>query len=78
MVSIPSLVLVALFTYANYFVTDKLLMVYFYKTVPKFNSELYESVQRTLIWGTCLIFMFGYWQLGNVQIFTQNPGELIN
>lgn len=67
--ALPILFFYAGLTFLNFYVTDTIALYYFYKKVPETSDRLIMQVRKVLMWSPLILFGFGYWELGNEQIF---------
>ena len=67
--SIPILFPITLFGIFNMYVNERLLLAYYYKQPPMYDLELHKSALAHLKFAPTLMFLLGYWALGNRQIF---------
>lgn len=74
-VALPILFPIAAWTFFNLFVVDSLTLTYFFKQPPNYDEALNNSALNLLRWAPVFMLFFGYWCLGQQQIFsnTINP-----
>jgi len=66
---IPLLFPVTLIGILNIYVTDRILLAYYFKQPPHIDMELQISAVRILKFSPVFMFLIGYWAMGNRQIF---------
>lgn len=76
--AIPLLFPVCLFCLANHYIVERLSLAYFYRKPPKYDNLYGKISVRYLSFGPMLMLLFGYWWLGNSQIFSNKWAELTN
>lgn len=67
--AIPLLFPIAMLFFIILYVVEKLCLTYYYKKPPMFDEKLNESAIATLKWAPVFMMLFGYWTMGNRQIF---------
>lgn len=67
--AMPILFPIALFAFINIYVTERFMFAYFYRQPPMYANRLNDGALNVLKWAPILLLAFGYWQLGNRQIF---------
>lgn len=67
--AIPELFPIAAFTFFNYYVFDRLLIPYYYRMPPTYDDKLNQATLDTMKYAPLLLLFFGYWCMGNMQIF---------
>lgn len=67
--AIPMLFPIAAFTFLNYYIVDKLLITYYYQKPPVYDDKLNTATLRLMKYAPLFMMFFGYWCMGNVQIF---------
>lgn len=67
--ALPILFGIAAFTFFNLYVCDKVLITYYFQKPPMYDNRLNDSSLRLLRWAPVFLLFFGYWCLGNKQIF---------
>lgn len=65
----PILLPIALFGIFNMYICEKIQIAYFYKKPPMFGNYINERALDILQYAPLLMLLFGYWMLGNRQIF---------
>jgi hypothetical protein len=78
--AIPMLFPIAAFTFLNYYIVDKLLITYYYQRPPVYDDKLNTATLRLMKYAPLFMMFFGYWCMGNVQIFNNvtNPLSFAN
>jgi len=76
-IAIPLLFPLAVFTYLNQYICEKLTLAFFYQHPPSYDDKLNKAALMILKWPPVLLCFFGYWCLGNLQMFSNvvNPLE---
>ena len=69
---IPLLFPIAFVGIFNMYIVERLNMAYYYMKPPMYDAKLNDSVLQILRWAPLLMFVFGYWAMGNEQIFFNN------
>jgi hypothetical protein len=67
--AIPVLFPVALISFFIVFLVERLALTYYYRKPPMFDEKMNEAAISMLKWAPFLMVMFGYWSMGNRQIF---------
>eukprot|EP00347_Sterkiella_histriomuscorum_P002409 403368266 len=67
--AIPLLFPIAFCYFIVLYCVEKLCLTYFFKKPPMFDEKLNESVIATLKWAPVFMMIFGFWMMGNRQIF---------
>lgn len=67
---IPMLFPVATFGIANMYICEKLALTYLHKRPPMYDDSLNQRAFRILKFAPILMFMLGYWAIGNTAIFS--------
>lgn len=73
--ALPVLFPIALLAFFVLYVTEKLTLTYFYKKPPMYDEKLNDAALGILKWAPIAMVMFGFWIMGNVQLFTSNVGS---
>ena len=78
--AIPMLFPIAAFTFLNYYIVDKLLITYYYQKPPVYDDKLNTAALSLMKYAPLFMMFFGYWCMGNVQIFNNvaNPLSYAN
>ncbi len=69
-VGLPVLFPVALISLLVLYLVEKAMLYYSYRQPPMYDEKLNSAVLQTLYYPPLFMLAFGYWQLSNVQIFT--------
>jgi len=77
-VALPELFPIAAFTFFNYYVVDRFLITYYYRRPPIYDDKLNRAALGFMQAGPVMLMLFGYWCMGNMQIFTDNVHPLTN
>jgi len=67
--ALPLLFPIACTFFIVLFIMEKLCLTYYFKKPPMFDEKLNESAIGTLKWAPVFMMLFGYWIMGNRQIF---------
>ena len=62
---LPILFPIALFAFVNLYVNERLLLAYYYQQPPIYDDELIRSSITIMKGAPVLMFLMGYWALGN-------------
>jgi len=76
--ALPILFPIAAFGIFNQWLAEKLLFAYFYKQPPLLDNQLNDRSLKILQKAPLAMMLLGYWQLGNRQMFFNEPSELVN
>jgi len=68
-VAMPILFPIALFGICNNYLTEKILLAYYYRQPPMFDNRMNNRALTLMKYSPVLMLMYGYWYLGNRQIF---------
>lgn len=77
-IALPELFPIASLTFFNYYVVDKFLITYFYQRPPLYDDKLNKTALELMKFGPMLMLFFGYWCMGNMQIFSTQVVPLMN
>jgi len=66
---LPLLFPVAAFTFFNYYITEKLLVTYYFQRPPMYDEKMNAYALQMMRWAPIFFLFFGYWAMGNKQIF---------
>jgi hypothetical protein len=66
---IPMLFPIALLGLINMYVNERLLLAYYYKQPPMYDMELHLVALRRIKLAPILMYLLGYWAIGNRQLF---------
>lgn len=67
--ALPVLFPIAALTFINIYVVEKLCVAYWYQKPPMYGTELNKAALGMMKWAPVVYFVFGYWIMGNKQIF---------
>ena len=67
--ALPMLFPIAAFTFFNNYVVERLLLTYYYKKPPMYDEKLNNTALAWAKYAPILMMAFGYWIMGNKQIF---------
>lgn len=68
-VAIPLLFPIACFTFFNLYCCEKFLLTYYHPRPPVYDDKLNNLTLTATKWAPFFMFFFGYWFLGQPQIF---------
>jgi len=68
--ALPILYPLALLQYTVLYITECLMLCYYYKQPPSFDEKLTMSTLEIMLLGPALYMSFSYWYLSNKQIFS--------
>jgi hypothetical protein len=68
-VAIPILFPIAAFAMFNYYIVDRFLLTYYYRKPPIYDDKLNRAALSAMIYSPLLMLFFGYWCMGNMQLF---------
>ena len=68
-IALPVLFPIACFAMCNMYIAEKIQFAFFYKQPPLLDNSLNDSSLKMLQLAPVFMICFGYWQLGNRQIF---------
>lgn len=77
-VALPELWLIAALTFFLYYVFDKFLITYYYKRPPMYDDKLNKWSLELMEIAPLFLCFFGYWCMGNMQIFNTRISPIIN
>ncbi len=75
--AIPLLFPIATIYFIVMYSVEKLCLTYYFKKPPMFDEKLNESAIGTLKWAPVFMMIFGYWIMGNNQIFNNYVSESV-
>ena len=67
--ALPILFPITLFTLINMYISERYLFAYYYRKPPVFGGDMNDGALKILTYAPFCMIAFGYWQLGNRQIF---------
>lgn len=76
--ALPELFPIAALTFFNYYTVDKFLITYFYQKPPLYDDKLNKTALELMKFGPIIMLIFGYYWMGNMQIFTARVVPLVN
>ena len=68
--ALPMLFPIAAFTFFNYYLCEKFLLTYYYQKPPMYDEKLNNTALAWAQYAPMLMMAFGYWIMGNRQIFS--------
>jgi len=77
-VCLPIMYPIAAFTYFNYYIVDKFLITYYFQRPPIYDDKLNNAALETMKFAPLLMLFFGYWCMGNMQIFNDVTRDIEN
>jgi hypothetical protein len=69
-VGLPLLFPISLFAFTILYMVERFCVFYYYRQPPMFDDAMTRNSLRILNWAPLLYMLFGYWMLGNNQIFS--------
>lgn len=76
--ALPELFPIAALTFFNYYTVDKFLITYFYQRPPLYDDKLNKTALELMKFGPIIMLIFGYYWMGNMQIFSDRVVPLVN
>jgi hypothetical protein len=76
--ALPILWPMAAFTFFNYYVVDRFLIAYYYQKPPTYDDKLNRAALSLMRIAPVFLMFFGYWCMGNMQIFNNAKLSAIN
>lgn len=70
--ALPLLFPIALIAFIVLYTTEKLAITYFYRKPPMYDEKMNEAAIGILKWAPFFMVIFGFWQMGNMQIFSKD------
>lgn len=67
--ALPVMFPIGCLTFFNIYVVEKLCVAYWYQKPPMYGPELNSAALDMMRWAPLAYFIFGYWIMGNKQIF---------
>lgn len=67
--ALPLLWPIAAFTFINYYICERLLLAYWYQKPPVYDDKLNNAALAQMKWAPLFMLFFGYWIMGQQQIF---------
>jgi len=77
-VALPIMFPIAAFTFFNYYIVDRFLVAYYFQRPPIYDDKLNKLALETMKFAPLLMFFFGWWTLGNMQVFSEKIVPLVN
>lgn len=68
-IALPIMFPIGAITMFNYYVVDRLLIAYYFRRPPIYDDKLNKYALGTLKYAPVLLLFFGYWTIGNMQVF---------
>lgn len=68
--AMPLLFPIALLFYIVMYTVERLCITYYYKKPPMYDEKLNAAALSTLKWAPVFMMAFGFWIMGNQQIFS--------
>lgn len=76
--ALPELFVIAAFTFMVYYLCDRFLITYYYQRPPMYDDHLNKTALEVAKLGPILMLFFGYWCMGNMQIFNSKLTPISN
>lgn len=67
--ALPILFPIAMLTFVNIYVIEKLTIAYWYKKPPVYDDVINRTALGMMRWAPLGFFLFGYWLMSNKQMF---------
>jgi len=67
--ALPILFPIAAFTFFNLYIVERILITYYHPKPPMYDDRLNKAAIQLLRWAPIFMLFFGYWCIGNKQIF---------
>lgn len=77
-IALPEMFPIAAFTFFNYYVVDRFLIAYYYQRPPIYDDKLNKVALETMKYAPLLMMFFGWWCMGNMQVFSSTVEPLVN
>lgn len=77
-VALPIMFPIGALTFFNYYVVDKFLVAYYFRRPPIYDDKLQRMSLGAMKYAPVLMFFFGWWTMGNMQIFKNDVKDLTN
>jgi len=77
-VALPIMFPIGAFTFFNYYIVDKFLVAYYFRRPPIYDDKLQRMSLGFMKYAPVLMFFFGWWTIGNMQIFDNEVKSLTN
>jgi len=75
--ALPVLFPIAALTFVNLYLVEKLCVAYWYQKPPAYDAKLNATALELMKWAPVAFFVFGYYIMGNKQIFNNAVTPLI-
>ena len=75
--ALPMLFPIAAFTFFNYYFCERVLLTYYYQKPPMYDEKLNSTALAWAKFAPLLMMSFGYWIMGNKQIFSNTIVPLV-
>lgn len=69
--ALPLLFPIALIAFFVLYITERLTITYYYRKPPMYDEKMNEAAIGILKWAPFFMALFGFWQMGNMQIFSK-------
>ena len=71
--ALPLLFPITLLAMINMYISERYLFAYYYRKPPLYGPAMHNGALKILYYAPYFMIFFGYWQLGNRQIFFNEP-----
>lgn len=68
--NLPLLFPIAMIAFTVLYIMEKLTLTYYYKKPPMYDEQMNETAIGILKWAPFVMMIFGFWTMGNQQIFS--------
>lgn len=75
--ALPLMFPIGALTFINIYVVEKLCVAYWYQKPPMYGPALNASALELMRWAPVVYFAFGYWIMGNKQIFNNTAPAIL-
>lgn len=75
--ALPLMFPIGALTFINIYVVEKLCVAYWYQKPPMYGPGLNASALELMRWAPVVYFAFGYWIMGNKQIFNNTAPAIL-
>lgn len=69
--ALPILFPIALITFLVLYTMERLTVTYYYRKPPMYDEKMNEAAIGILKWAPFAMMVFGFWSLGNMQLFSK-------
>lgn len=76
--ALPELIPIAALTFFCYYTADRFLICYYYQKPPVYDDKLHKTAMNLAAWAPLYMLFFGYWIMGNMQIFQSKVSLIEN